>query len=200
MVSPFSLHTYLSSEIFLFSHDSKDWCWRWSFNALATWCEELTLIRKDPDAGKDWRQNVKGMTEDEMAGWHHWLNGHEFEQAPADGEGRGLACCSPWGGKESDMTEQLNWLWRASVTRSLFCSLVGMDIMIWPMWTLATVPSAFQRHHTYLPGAWLQTVANHEWQSIQATAYIHYQRSCCLQPLHTRTPWRKEHSQLNWLQ
>ena len=53
------------------------------------------LIRKNTDAGKDWRQE-KGMTEDEMVGWHHWLNGHEFEQAPGDGEGQGsLVCCSP---------------------------------------------------------------------------------------------------------
>ena len=52
----------------------------------------------------------KGMTEDEMVGWHHWLNGHEFEQTLGDGEGEGsLACCSPWGCKESDTTEQLNW-------------------------------------------------------------------------------------------
>ena len=55
------------------------------------------LIRKDPDVGKDWRQEEKGTTE-EMAGWHHQLNGHEFERAPGDGEGQGgLACCSPWG-------------------------------------------------------------------------------------------------------
>ena len=66
------------------------------------------LIRKDPDAGKDWRQKEKGITEDEMVGWHHRLNGHEFEQAPGDGEGQGsLACCSPWSHKESEMTEQL---------------------------------------------------------------------------------------------
>ena len=65
------------------------------------------LIRTDPDAGKDWRQK-KGMTEDEMVGWHHRLNGCEFEQALGDGEGQGsLACCSPWGSKESDMTERL---------------------------------------------------------------------------------------------
>ena len=63
------------------------------------------LIRKDPDAGKDWRQGEKGMTEDEMAEWHHRLNGHKFEQAPGDGEGQGsLACCSPWGCKESVLT------------------------------------------------------------------------------------------------
>ena len=67
------------------------------------------LIRKDPDAGKDWRQEEKGKTEDEMAGWHHWWDGLEFEQAPGDGERQGsLACCSPWDHKESDMTEQLN--------------------------------------------------------------------------------------------
>ena len=63
------------------------------------------LIGKDPDAGKDWWQEKKGMTEDELVGGHHWLNGHEFEQTPGDGEGQGsLACCSPWGCKESDMT------------------------------------------------------------------------------------------------
>ena len=62
------------------------------------------------DAGKDWRQEEKGTTEDEMVGWHHWVNGHEFEQAPGVGDGQGsLASCSPWGGKESEMTEQLNW-------------------------------------------------------------------------------------------
>ena len=67
------------------------------------------LIGKEPGAGKDWRQEEKGMTEDEMVGWHHWLNGHEFEQAPGVGDGQGsLPCCSSWGGKESDMTEQLN--------------------------------------------------------------------------------------------
>ena len=58
---------------------------------------------------KDWEQEEKGMTEDEMVGWHHWLNGHEFEQTPGVGDGQGgLVCCSPWGRKELDMTEQLN--------------------------------------------------------------------------------------------
>ena len=66
------------------------------------------LIGKDPDAGKDWRQE-KGETEDEMDGWHQWFNGHEFEQTPGDHEGQGsLVCYSPWGGKESDITKQLN--------------------------------------------------------------------------------------------
>ena len=61
------------------------------------------LTGKDPDAGKDWRQEETGMTEDEMVGWPHWLEGHEFEQALGVGGGQGsLACCSPWGHKESD--------------------------------------------------------------------------------------------------
>ena len=67
------------------------------------------VIGKDPDDGKDWGQEEKGMTEDEMVGWHHWLNGHEFEQAPGDIEGQGsLVRCSPWGCKESDTIEQLS--------------------------------------------------------------------------------------------
>ena len=71
--------------------------------------EKRRLIRKDPDAGKDGRQEAKGTTEDEMVGWHHRLNWHEFEHAPGNGEGQGsLACCSPWGRKESYMTEWLN--------------------------------------------------------------------------------------------
>ena len=68
------------------------------------------LIIKDPDAGKDWSQEKKGTTGDEMVGWHHQLNGHEFEQAPGVGDGQGsLARCSPWGHKKPDVTERLNW-------------------------------------------------------------------------------------------
>ena len=75
------------------------------------------LIGKDSDAGNDWRQeekqtteDEKGMTEDEIVGWHHWLNGPESEQVLGVGDGQGsLACCHPWGHKESDMTKWLNW-------------------------------------------------------------------------------------------
>ena len=71
--------------------------------------EKNWLVGKDPDAGKDWRQEEKELTEDEMVGWHHRLDGHEFEQALGVGEGQGsLACCHPWGHKESDTTELLN--------------------------------------------------------------------------------------------
>ena len=90
------------------------------------------LIWRDPDAGKAWRREEKGMTENETVGWHHRLNGHGFEQAPGDGEVQGsLVCCSLWGCKELDTTEELTttgrqkcecmwWLlWRAKVILSI---------------------------------------------------------------------------------
>ena len=68
------------------------------------------LIGKDSDTARDWGQEEKGTTEDEMAGWHHWLDGHEFERTPGVGDGQGgLVCCDSWGFKESDMTEWLSW-------------------------------------------------------------------------------------------
>ena len=68
------------------------------------------LIGKDSDAGRNWRQEQKGTTEDKMAGWHYWLNGQESEWTLGVGDGQGgLACCDLWGRKESDMTERLNW-------------------------------------------------------------------------------------------
>ena len=82
----------------------KDWCW--SSNTLATWCDEL-IIGKDPDAGKDWRREEKGTTENEMVGWHHRLDGHEFAQALGGTDWhRSLVCCSSWGRKESASTQQ----------------------------------------------------------------------------------------------
>ena len=88
------------------------------------------LIGKDPDAGRDWGQEEKGTTEDEMAGWHHWLDGHELEWTLGDGDGQGgLACCDSWGHKESDTSEwtELNWMY---VGRNLnmfksICETVG---------------------------------------------------------------------------
>ena len=78
------------------------------------------LIGKDPDSGRDWGQEKKGTTEDEMAVWHHWLDGHEFEWTPGVGDRQGgLVCCDSWGCKELDTTEWLNWtesyigLWNA---------------------------------------------------------------------------------------
>ena len=85
-------------------------------NTLATWRQER-LTGKDPDTGKDWGQEEKGVTEDEMVGWHHWFNGLEFEQTLGDNERQvSLACCRSWGHKQLDMTWQLNntneqWVW-----------------------------------------------------------------------------------------
>ena len=91
------------------------------------------LLGRDPDAGKDWRQEEKWMTEDEMVGWHHWCDGHEFEWALGVGDGQGsLACGNPWGRKELDTTEWLNWRATLNITPLLtfkepFCTfVVGM--------------------------------------------------------------------------
>ena len=104
--------------------------------ALVLWPPDMKkwLIRKDPDPGKDWRQKEEGMTEDEMVGWHHWLNGHEFEQAPGVGNGQGsLACCSSWDPKESDMTEWLDW---TDSTHKWVKSLSRVRLFVTP-WTVA---------------------------------------------------------------
>ena len=80
----------------------------WSTSPLAIYARNW-LIGKDPDVGKDWRQEENGTTEDEMIGWHHWLDAYESVQASGVGDGQGsLAYCSPWGHKESDTTEQLH--------------------------------------------------------------------------------------------
>ena len=79
------------------------------------------LIGKDSDAGRDWGQEEKGTTEDGMAGWHHRLDGREFEWTPGVGDGQGgLACCDSWGRKESDTTEQWNWTVMKTSSRKIF--------------------------------------------------------------------------------
>ena len=107
------------------------------------------FIGKGPDAGKDWRQEEKGVTEDEMVGWYHWLNGHEFEQTLGDGEGQGsLVCCSPRGCKELDTTEWLNnfsrgcsqadraWSWGFSYWKSRAGSRAPGQLLaaLWGQW------------------------------------------------------------------
>ena len=110
------------------------------------------LIGKDPDAGKDWRQEEKGRTENEMVEWHHWLNGHEFEQALGVGDGQGsLACCSPWGRKESHTTEWLNWL-----TDSVSYNYIQNSSMFW-IWqkNLSTYHTLIHLIHIWLTGIFL---------------------------------------------
>ena len=93
------------------------------------------LIWKDPDAGKDWGQEEKGMTEDEMFGWHHRLNGHGFGWTPGVGDGQGgLTCCSPWNCKELDTTEQLNWI----VIISIHLFHNHLNQIIGQLWTCQT--------------------------------------------------------------
>ena len=100
------------------------------------------LTGKNPDAGKDWGQEEKGTTEDEMVGWHRWHDGHEFEQIPAVGDGQGgLACCSPWGCKESDMTEWLN--------------LTDLSLT-WKGWSSEILNLADIHRHTDPPGTLLE--------------------------------------------
>ena len=81
-----------------------------SIDSNLAWLAKSWLIGKDSDAGRDWGQEEKGTTEDEMAGWHHWIDGHESEWAPGVGDGQGgLTCCDSWCRKESDTTERLIW-------------------------------------------------------------------------------------------
>ena len=102
--------------------------------SLATWCEELAHW-KDLDPGENWEQEEKRMREDDMVGWDHWLNRHESEQVPRVGDEQGsLVCCGPWGSKELDMTEWLNWtdwalknLW----VLAFWCWRIGLQISIW---------------------------------------------------------------------
>ena len=87
------------------------------------------LTGKDPDAGKDWRREEKSTTEDKMVWWHHRLNGLEFDQALEVGDGQGsLACCSPWGHKELDTTEWLNW---TELNRKRQCMYSGKNSTDW---------------------------------------------------------------------
>ena len=108
------------------------------------------LIGKDSDAGRAWGQEEKGTTEDEMAGWHHWLDGQEFGWTPGVGGGQGgLACCNSWGRKELDTTERLNWTelnWTISgVEHLLPCSLAICMSSVAYFLILDSFPAAFYR-------------------------------------------------------
>ena len=104
------------------------------------------LIGKDSDAGRDWRQEEKGTAEDEMAGWHHWLDGHEFEWTPGVGDGQGgLACCDLWGHKESDTTERLNWT-ELKMSSLLFAPCWQDCILFAPPHPAPNAPQIFLQH------------------------------------------------------
>ena len=101
------------------------------------------ITEKDPVAGKDWRQEEKGTTEDEMVGWHHRLNGHEFKQAPGVGDGQGsLAYCSLWGCKELDTAKWLSWLNISHFSSTLSSYLINISLVFW----MSNFYQLWQRH------------------------------------------------------
>ena len=105
--------------------------------------EKSWLIGKDSDAGRDLGQEEKGMTEDEMAGWHYWLDTHEFGWTPGAGDGQGgLACCDSWGRKESDMTERLNW---TEVTKHNNNNKIGSKCQFNILWKLIKVTNQLSK-------------------------------------------------------
>ena len=134
--------------------------------------EKCWLIVKDSDAGRDWGQEEKGMTEDEMAGWHYQLYGHEFGWTPGVGDGQGgLACCNSWGRKESDTTEQLNWT-----------ELKGRNKLIHPnILTNHHVPSNYQDALSYrgnFTGVW--QAYNRVMSNFLASSDITTMRVACI--------------------
>ena len=113
------------------------------FYILLTPHAKSWLTGKDSDAGRDWGQEEKGTTEDEMAGWHHWLDGHEFRWTPGVGDGQGgLACCDSWGCEESDTAERLNWTEQAS------CRNNGTDNFPYPWEHLSLCHKGSQDFHS----------------------------------------------------
>ena len=101
---------------------------------LILWLPDVKnwLIGKDPDDGKEWKQEEKGMTEDEMVGWHHWLYGHEFEQAPGVGDGQeSLMCCSPWGRRvRHNWVTELKWFVELTVLEKIWNSLCNLHLTV----------------------------------------------------------------------
>ena len=142
----------------------KDWYWSWNSNTLATWWEELTHFWKHPDAGKDWRQGEKEMTEDVMVGWHYRPDGHEFELAPGVGDGQGgLVCCGSWGCKESGMTEWLNWT-----------ELMGLDAMIFISWMLSFKPAFSLSSFTFIKSSLVLHFLPWEWCHLHIWGYWYF--------------------------
>ena len=138
--------------------------------ALILWPPDAKnwLIWKDPDAGKDWRQEKKGMTKDEMVGWHPWLDGHEFEQALVVDDGQGsLVCCSPWGHKESDTTSDWTELDYDILSKTVPCPFPSCyrlihhrKMSIWSkIWNIKLILSAnFSSKICYVLGTKNETV------------------------------------------
>ena len=106
----------------------KEWCWSWNSSTLATSCEELSHWKR-LWCGRNWGQEEKGTTEDEMAGWHRGLDDHESEWTLGVGDGQGgLSFCDSCGRKESDTTERLNWTERISLSFKTILKIISTDL------------------------------------------------------------------------
>ena len=128
------------------------WCWSWSSNILPP-DRKSQLIVKDPDAGKDWRQE-KGTKEDEMVRWHHRLDGHKFAQGPGVGDGQGsLVCCSPWDHKEAGQFVVLFACCCCSVAESCLILVNPMDCSMPGLPVLHPLPEFAQTHVHWLGDA-----------------------------------------------
>ena len=158
------------------------------------------LIERDPDAGKEWGQEEKGVTENQMVGWHLWLNGHKFEQALGDGEGQGsLTCCSSWSHKGSDMTEQPN---NSRKITCVFANQINKEITtFWP---------AYVRDR--MLGSWC-FVFSHYWSMHLSTKYVKpfigtvlilfwfvlmYWRNTP-SAKYFKNPWKENHQYRSWI-
>ena len=133
------------------------WYWSWSSNTLATWCKKKWLIGKDPDAGKDWGQEEKGATEDEMVWWHHQHNGHRFEQTLGESEGWGsLACCSP---RVTESQSRLSHWKQQGGTRC--CKYLIRRKGEWISFVILFSKNIFRRQHSQEEhGRWQTSLAN----------------------------------------
>ena len=121
------------------------------------------LIGKDSDAGRDWGQEEKGRTEDEMAGWHHRLDGRESERTPGVGDGQGgLACCNSWGRKESDTTEWLNW---TELIEGIHLNASLREWLLYQPSSEKSRPASLERCHDHLFGrpVWGQSMMRGLW-------------------------------------
>ena len=171
------------------------------------------ITGKDPDAGKDWRQEEKGMAEDEMVGWLHQLDGHEFEQSPGVGDGQGsLACCSPWGCKDSDTTEWLNWTEppygkrarNVGVSAAFFiqeyCNTITPWIQLHP--SLQRLHSRPMLYHQWGLASHLRGSARHLPSCCCAAILTNHKPRACRSPFHLELdelPCHREWDMASWV-